>query len=33
VVQAGDFVDVPVGGRIPRDVDTWADYRSVVAGA
>ncbi|NUR76962.1 MAG: nucleotidyltransferase family protein [Thermoleophilia bacterium] len=27
--RAGDVVDVPVGGRIPLDVDTWDDYRAV----
>ena len=29
--RAGDeVVDVPVGGAIPRDVDTWEDYEAVV---
>jgi molybdenum cofactor cytidylyltransferase len=28
---AGDVVDVPIGGRIPRDIDTWDDYVAVVA--
>ncbi|HUA69614.1 MAG TPA: nucleotidyltransferase family protein [Solirubrobacteraceae bacterium] len=32
--RAGDeVVDVPVGGLIPRDVDTWEDYEAVVANA
>jgi len=32
--RAGDeVVDVPVGGAIPRDVDTWADYEAVVRDA
>lgn len=26
-----DVVDVPVGGRIPIDVDTWEDYEAVLA--
>jgi molybdenum cofactor cytidylyltransferase len=30
---AGDVVDVPVAGRIPRDVDTWEDYRAVLLAA
>ena len=30
LVDAGeDVVRVPVSGRIPRDVDTWADYEAV----
>ena len=29
--RAGEVVDVPVAGRIPLDVDTWEDYRSVLA--
>jgi molybdenum cofactor cytidylyltransferase len=29
--RAGDVVDVPVAGRIPPDVDTWDDYRAVLA--
>jgi molybdenum cofactor cytidylyltransferase len=30
--RAGEaVVDVPVGGSIPRDVDTWEDYKAVVA--
>jgi molybdenum cofactor cytidylyltransferase len=31
--RAGDVVDVPVAGRVPRDVDTWKDYDAVVAAA
>jgi molybdenum cofactor cytidylyltransferase len=31
--RAGEVVDVPVGGPIPLDVDTWEDYRAVLAGA
>jgi CTP:molybdopterin cytidylyltransferase MocA len=32
--RAGDaVVDVPVGGAIPRDVDTWEDYEAAVADA
>jgi molybdenum cofactor cytidylyltransferase len=27
--RAADVVDVPVPGPIPRDVDTWEDYRAV----
>lgn len=30
--RGGDVVDVPVPGSIPRDVDTWEDYKAVVAG-
>jgi molybdenum cofactor cytidylyltransferase len=30
--RADDVAAVPVPGRIPRDVDTWEDYRAV-AGA
>jgi molybdenum cofactor cytidylyltransferase len=31
--RAGDdVVDVPVGGTIPRDVDTWEDYEAVLRG-
>jgi molybdenum cofactor cytidylyltransferase len=30
---AGEVVDVPVGGRIPLDVDTWEDYQAVLAAA
>lgn len=30
--RAGDaVVDVPVSGKIPRDVDTWEDYEAVLA--
>ena len=29
--HAGDLVDVRVAGRVPRDVDTWEDYRAVLA--
>ena len=29
--RSDDVVDVPVGGRIPTDVDTWEDYRAVLA--
>lgn len=29
--RVADVVDVPVGGRIPLDVDTWEDYRAVCA--
>lgn len=28
-----DLVEVPVGGRVPLDVDTWEDYESVLAAA
>jgi molybdenum cofactor cytidylyltransferase len=31
--RASDVVDVPVPGPIPRDVDTWDDYRLVMAEA
>jgi molybdenum cofactor cytidylyltransferase len=31
--RAEKVVDVPVGGPIPLDVDTWEDYRAVLAGA
>jgi len=32
--RAGDqVVDVPVGGTIPRDIDTWEDYEAVVGEA
>ena len=27
--RSADVVDVPIDGRIPRDVDTWEDYRSL----
>jgi molybdenum cofactor cytidylyltransferase len=29
--DAAEVVDVPVAGSIPRDVDTWEDYRAVLA--
>lgn len=29
--HAADVVDVPVPGRIPPDIDTWEDYRAVLA--
>ena len=29
--RADEVVDVPVAGPIPLDVDTWADYRAVLA--
>jgi molybdenum cofactor cytidylyltransferase len=29
--HADEVVDIPVAGRIPLDVDTWADYEAVVA--
>jgi molybdenum cofactor cytidylyltransferase len=29
--RAAEVVDVPIGGRIPLDVDTWDDYETVVA--
>jgi molybdenum cofactor cytidylyltransferase len=28
--RAGDVVDVPTRGPVPRDVDTWEDYRALV---
>jgi molybdenum cofactor cytidylyltransferase len=31
--RAGEVVDVPVAGSVPRDVDTWEDYEAVLAGA
>jgi molybdenum cofactor cytidylyltransferase len=31
--RPGDVAEVPVPGPVPRDVDTWDDYRAVVAGA
>jgi molybdenum cofactor cytidylyltransferase len=31
--HAADVVDVPVAGPVPSDVDTWEDYRAVVAAA
>jgi len=30
--RAADVVEVRIGGRIPIDVDTWDDYRAVLAG-
>jgi molybdenum cofactor cytidylyltransferase len=30
--RSGEVVDVPVPGPIPRDVDTWEDYRAVMVG-
>ena len=29
--RAGDVEEVPMAGRVPLDVDTWADYEAVVA--
>jgi molybdenum cofactor cytidylyltransferase len=29
--HAGDVAEVRVPGRVPRDVDTWADYEALVA--
>jgi molybdenum cofactor cytidylyltransferase len=29
--RAGEVEEVPVAGRVPPDVDTWADYEAVVA--
>jgi molybdenum cofactor cytidylyltransferase len=29
--RASEVADVPVPGRIPPDVDTWEDYREVLA--
>ena len=29
--RANDVAEVPVAGRVPLDVDTWADYEAVVA--
>jgi molybdenum cofactor cytidylyltransferase len=31
--RAGDVVEVPVEGPVPRDVDTWQDYDAVLAAA
>jgi molybdenum cofactor cytidylyltransferase len=28
--RSGEVVDIPVTGAVPRDVDTWADYRSLI---
>ena len=34
LVDAGeDVVRVPVAGRVPRDVDTWADYQALLEAA
>ena len=30
--RAAEVVDVPVAGPVPPDVDTWEDYRAVLAG-
>jgi molybdenum cofactor cytidylyltransferase len=29
--RSADVVDVPVAGRVPIDIDTWDDYRAVLA--
>lgn len=31
--RAGDVVEVPLEGPVPRDVDTWKDYDAVLAAA
>jgi molybdenum cofactor cytidylyltransferase len=31
--HAGEVVDVPMGGPVPLDVDTWEDYRRVLLAA
>ena len=31
LLDRGDVVEVPIRGRIPLDVDTWDDYRAVLA--
>jgi molybdenum cofactor cytidylyltransferase len=31
--RAGDVVEVPVEGPVPRDLDTWKDYDVVLAAA
>jgi molybdenum cofactor cytidylyltransferase len=31
--RAAEVVDVPVAGTVPRDVDTWEDYETVLAEA
>ena len=31
--RAGDVVEVPLEGPVPRDVDTWQDYDAVLAAA
>jgi molybdenum cofactor cytidylyltransferase len=30
---SADLVEVPIEGPIPRDVDTWEDYKAVLAEA
>jgi len=30
--RVAEVVDVPVDGPVPRDVDTWDDYRAILAG-
>jgi len=29
--HAAELVEVRIGGPVPRDVDTWADYEAVLA--
>jgi molybdenum cofactor cytidylyltransferase len=31
--HAAEVAEVPIPGRVPLDVDTWADYEAVLAGA
>jgi len=31
--RGADVVEVPVAGRVPRDVDTWEDYEAALAAA
>jgi molybdenum cofactor cytidylyltransferase len=31
--RADEVVDVPVRGRVPRDIDTWEDYEAAIASA
>lgn len=31
--HAAEVIDVPIAGRIPRDLDTWEDYEALRAGA
>jgi len=31
--RAADVVDVPIRGRVPRDIDTWEDYDAAIASA
>jgi len=31
--RASDVVEVPIRGRVPRDVDTWEDYDAAIASA